>query len=78
MKLGNKLIKSFGEKEISLVVLETVTSGIVRLKQPMKGASGEHCKTEFYTLKFHVLDRILEDVDRFGSLESFISLLCKS
>lgn len=49
--------------------VERLRPSIQRFKPFGKEMLGEHCETGFYTLKFHLLDHVIVDLERLGFLD---------
>lgn len=51
---------------------------IRHLKELRKSTFERHCETVLYTLMFHLLDHVVEDVERFGNLKTLNALPVES
>lgn len=68
-KFVNMLKKDWNGEDASLDVLVVRKAYLKRLKVIRKRTFHEHCETGWYTVKFHLLDHSMEDLEKFGSID---------
>lgn len=64
------LTKYRSDGEGNGTILRELGEFIRPLKELMETTFDKHCETGFYTLKFHFLDYLVENLESFGNLET--------
>lgn len=64
-----RLTKDWVEEEATLVDLVEIKGGVQKSKETMKKTFDEHCETVSCMQIFHLLDHIVEDLEKFGSFD---------